>query len=521
MIEGAAVFLSLLCCASAAIALQRVAIASRSGPLLPLERENLLRLLRTRPVRRAGEAITALLGMQACCLFLLLTARPFMAFLLVSAVLTLLVVFNCAKERILREPLVLADAWLLKQIFKYPEMYFPFLPLKGIFVGLGVLALVLFGLTRLEPPLACLRTPGAAITLALLFCLPVALLLLLRRSRFPRFAALLLRLCPVGNDAAKDALENGPLTSAMLHPVLAGLWEREGKDFLAASDTRPKASHWPEAFEAMLQGIGTKPAGEREHVLIIQAESFADIRPLLPEKNRTCLAKALPNWESLARRGHILPTPDTAFGAYTMRTEFTVLTGLSKESLGPFSFNPYLLAGRQKLWSLARFFKKQGYTTLCLHPYYRDFFRRDKVMDNLGFDHFWGIEDLSDLPCFGPHTSDLALAAFLREKLDASDKPVFAFVITMEAHGPWKKGRLTMDEVAQTLGSCDNAALSDDVRMYLCHLLRMDAMLGLLEHGETDASAKAASKGTGLAQHPVSLWAYGDHDPALSITRSH
>lgn len=510
MPEAAAIFVCLACCALAAVLLQRAALWLRKQPMggKLLRGMHLGPVLQTRPERLAGEAVAACIGMQAACLFLLLTARPGMSFLLVAAVLVLLVVINHAKERILREPLVLADAWLLKQIFRYPEMYFPFLPMKGIALGLGGLALVLLGLTRLEPAMPALRTPLAALILAAAFLLPILGIWFMRKSRLCALSSLLLALCPVGNDAAKDAQRNGPLCSAMLHPVLAGLWEREGRDFLQNFAARPASAHWPPRFEAMLSDIAQEPAGHKPHVVIVQAESFSDIRPLLPEKSRECFKQSLPNWEGLLAKQQVLPTPDTAFGAYTMRTEFSVLTGLSAKELGPFSFNPYLLSGRQKLWSLARFFKEQGYTTLCLHPYHKDFFRRDRVMENLGFDRFWGLEDLADLPTFGPHTSDLALAKHLRGIIEASPQPVFAFVITMEAHGPWNEGRLTKEEVEASLGRCDNDAFAADTRMYLCHLLRMDKMLGILQ------SATSGQSGNTL------LWAYGDHDPALQLTRA-
>lgn len=255
--------------------------------------------------------------------------------------------------------------------------------------------------------------------------------------------------------------------------------------------------------------------------MLVQAESLCDIRQFFQEPQRTALANFLPNWDALRSKGRVLPTPTNAFGAYTMRTEFSMLTGLQADALGPFFFNPYLLAARQPLWSLARHFLQLGYRTLCVHPYAKDFFRRDKVMPNLGFERLVDIEELAHLPKFGPYTSDAALAEWVLEELARSEKPVFCFVITMEAHGPWLEGRLTEAEIAKTLQGIDRSLFSKEIQMYLCHLRHMDAMVGLLENelsapltrGKNHGPGKHTGNAAVVPHKSGTLWVYGDHAP--------
>ena len=123
-------------------------------------------------------------------------------------------------------------------------------------------------------------------------------------------------------------------------------------------------------------------------------------------------------------------------------------------------------------------------------------------MPNLGFDAFRSLPELGNLGKFGPYTSDAALGSEIQRLLAKSDVPVFCFTITVEAHGPWLKGRLTDEQVAETLGDLDYESFSPPVQMYLCHLRRMDAFLGMLGHMPVSRE--------------VLVWAYGDHPPSLN-----
>lgn len=447
----------------------------------------------------AGDAAAALVGIQIASLFLLLTGRPGMSTLLTLSLVTLLLVLSRAKENVLREPLVLADAWLLPQVWKYPEMYIPFLPMKAILAATAGVALCLAALLWAEGRVPFASHAALYGTLFLVFFAPVSILWLLRRSFLPDKAArFLLDRLPVSHDAAADAARNGALAAALMHPVLAGRMERDKPDFLRDHTRRPAASRWPDTFEAMLREVEEKALDECPHVILIQAESFCDIREYVAGEQKEALKDFLPNWDRLKAMGRTLPTPTDAYGAYTMRTEFSKLTGLEMRDVGAFAFNPYLLAARQPMWSLARFFRDKGYETVCIHPYHKGFFRRNKVMANLGFEHFWGIEELDDLERFGPYVSDLALGKRILQKLEESARPMFCFAITMEAHGPWLEGRL--GEAPPCVTGSAASIFTAEVFLYLQHLRNMDTVLSLFG-------------GAKEPEHKYSVWLYGDHLP--------
>lgn len=492
MTGEARIVFCLLACGLGAVIMQELAVwRSAVGYARPRE---------TSRGRLAGQAAAMLVGMQCACLFMLITARPYMATVLPLSLLALLLVVNRVKENVLREPLVIADAWLLPQVFLYPEMYIPFMPMKGIVAGGLVIVLVLAGLTYAEPAVPLLRgAPGAALCAAGA-AIPALGVWLLRTGSLPLLSEQIVRLLPVSHDAGHDAGRIGPLAAALVHPVAAGLLEADPPDFMQAL-TRPSAARFPDELEAVLHTIEGLPPTSRPHVLLIQAESFCDMREHGTDEQRDALKGFFPGWDALRLRGGTLPTPEGAYGAYTMRTEFSMLTGLSGESLGVFSFNPYLLAARKPVWSIARHLSGLGYTSLCLHPYYQGFFCRDKVMRNLGFDRFLGLEDLRGLPLFGPYVSDRALGERLLAELEHAEKPVFCFAITMEAHGPWRSGRLTEEEIEACLGCLDKKLFSQEQILYLCHAKHMDQLFAMLANDLTSPNK------------PVIL-AYGDHLPS-------
>lgn len=500
MPEGLALFSGLAASSLAYVLLQRAAL--RLSPLVGKGLSDAGR----RSV--AGAGVAAIAGAQIYAFFLLASARPLAALTLSCGFGALLLCLNLVKEKLLREPLTLVDVYLLPQVFRYPELYFPYLPVKALALGLGVGACALAVLCFLEPPAACMRKAGGAFSALALILSPAAASLLMNKGRLPRLNRLLLSLCSVSHDAARDARVNGPLAAALMHPLLAGKLRREGKDFLRNPDKRPLASHWPESIEQALFGAAAEAGPQLPHIVLLQAESFYDVRPLLPAPAREQLHGFLPNWEALEREGATLPTPPDAFGAYTMRTEFQVLTGLAAPALGPWAFNPYVFAAGRPMWSLARWFKGRGYGALCIHPYYRHFFSRHKVMPNLGFDAYDSLETLPPLARFGPHTSDLALGDELLKKLEDAPKPLFCFVITMEAHGPWLPGRLSADQIERTLEDLDRSVFDPRLQMYLCHLRRMDMLLGKIRRW---------SAGRKRDERKCLLLAYGDHAPALDF----
>lgn len=129
-------------------------------------------------------------------------------------------------------------------------------------------------------------------------------------------------------------------------------------------------------------------------------------------------------------------------------------------------------------------------------------------MPHLGFERFLSLDELGGLERFGPYVSDRALGEEALSLLRQSRLPVFCFVITMEAHGPWLPGRLDEGQIARTLPDLDLSLFDAPLRLYLCHLRHMDELIGMFRKENKESIASAATRQSIVC-------AYGDHAPSL------
>ena len=426
-------------------------------------------------ISRWGDLLALFCAAFVFSFFLLLFQRPWVAFLLSSALMLLLFVVNEAKKRALRgEPLLFSDVSLLRQVILYPHLYLPFLPTKAILLG-AALFVPLFFLVFFKS--------------ALFFSLPSLLLML------PLLCLAGMSLFPTGASFAYaffqkqglhldigDSARFGPLGAALLHSLAHFFWRKCTKKGIP----KEMPSFVPYPY------IGN--TAHLPNLIVIQEESFCDPRlfsPLIPRD-------ILINFDHMAHTGARSELLVNAYGAYTMRTEYEILSGISQEHLGIDAFHPYFRASCVPSWSYAAFLREKGYRTVCLHPYAKSFFYRDLALPNMGFSSFLALEDLRHLSCFGPYVSDPALAEEALRFMEKAEQPVFAFLITMENHGPWGEGRLEDESLLYT-EELSNKRLC----RYLTHLKNADAMLGFLSRSLT------------ACERPSLLVVYGDHLPNL------
>lgn len=398
---------------------------------------------------------------------LLLTGRSLFSGLLAAGGALLLFAVNRLKLSQFKEPLVFVDFGLFAQMLRHPRFYFPYIfPLPVVLT----VALAVFGMAalyRMQPPLeAGTRLPWVLFYAALL---PSILLLLRFFPVGERWVAALVEKRRPAFDPNTDFAAFGLTGSLLLHALAHA--HRPGRDGEGGAMPRGRRSPecvWPPAALA-------PASGEKPHVVLIQAESFFDLRRADPGIDPSVYA----NFDRLRGEGVSGEMRVSAHGAYTMRTEFSVLTGIPNGKLGTDAMNPYLSAARRRIWSLADHFRKQGYRCVCVHPYDLKFFRRDKVMPNLGFDELHGEALFSSAERIGPYVGDEVLAEYLLSLLEKSGEPLFIFAITIEAHGPWDGDRFkdmpTPPEpvAAPGWGGPGMAA-------YLTHLRDTDRMLGML-----------------------------------------
>jgi hypothetical protein len=419
-------------------------------------------------------------------LLLLATGRPLLSGFVLLSLGAGFALADQTKRKTLREPVVFTEMSELRHVFTHPHLYLPFagsaLVITGTVAAIAVVALLLL----LEPEW---WEPDPRLVLGM-FCLVGAGGWM--ASRWPLLyilAAAMRRLHPAGEPFA-DAARLGPFAMILVYGTIA-----------RAERSARRARH----LASPALGLVKKRSAAEVPVVVVQCESFFDARrlsPLVPED-------LLSGFDACCKAGATygrLEVP--AWGANTMRAEFAVLTGIPEDDLGYDRFNPYHAFARVPLRSLVWQLRREGYQTVCLHPFDKGFFRRDLILPALGFQTFLGLESLggSRRP---PYFSDPDLAQLVLRTLGAEGPRIFVFAITMGNHGPWFEAETLVDpDLSQALDPTRLPQGSELLR-YLHGLRRSDQMLQILMDG------LAGNGSDGI------LAFYGDHLPSLPHAFEH
>jgi hypothetical protein len=405
--------------------------------------------------------------------FLLLVRRPALAAALGFLVWLLFVSVSNAKRRSLREPMVFTDLPFVTNAFRHPRLYLPFLGTPRVALFTAALTVVGIGgwyLLRFWPPPA--RWPGHAPVAAAVW-LPAAALV---------WAG--------GRWAAPPTLD--PVADLQRWGLAASLW------LYRNAEHRRELSRPPSPFGP----AASAPPGVLPDIVVVQSESFFDARRVFSNVR----ADLLPHFDH-ARRDSVaegrLSVP--AWGANTVRTEFSFLSGLANEDLGIDRLNPYRALALLPVPTIASYLRGLGYRTICVHPHPAAFYTRDRVFPAFGFERFVDLSSFEGAERFGPYVSDTAVADAVARIVGESDRPAFVFAITMENHGPLHLETVAAGEPADyfRVPPADASPAAHDLTVYLRHLRNADRML---ERLKAWMAARA---------RPGVLCFYGDHVPIM------
>ena len=401
--------------------------------------------------------------------------RPYFASGLNIAGMLLIVLVSNAKFASLREPFLLSDFRFFKALLRHPRLYLPFFGVLPAIACAIVFVIFCVIAIRIEPSLLLQLGFASFATFCLISIGIGAALLWFGASK---------RL-PIALDPLADLQTLGLVGSFVRY------WQEE-----RANDPRDVIRKLQGAVHVQPK---TPAPQQLPHIVAVQCESFFDARHVF----KGVSADVLKNFDALtqsASRAGRLNVP--AWGANTVRTEFSFLSGLPPDALGIHQFNPYRKLARHGVPTIASELKKQGYRTICVHPFSKKFYDRDVVFPALGFDEFFDIAAFSDADKSGPYVGDLAVAQKVRSILGSAVGPLFIFVITMENHGPLHQERVADGDQERLYATAPPAGY-EEFTIYLRHLQHTDAMLGEL-HTALNATSRRGW-----------LCAYGDHVPIL------
>lgn len=450
-------------------------LAALSGLALTVGLERFLQTAASLRRPAAAWALHAGLYGLAYVVLVFVLGRPIFATALLCAFFLLLVVVSNAKFKALREAFVFQDYEYFTDAIRHPRLYIPFLGWGKFFLAAtGFITALSIGLWLEIVPAVRASWSAQWGALALLAVLSAGLLL------WGNSARLTVQVAP-----EKDLQSLG---------LLASFWRywQQGRQLPALSSP----------FADMV--VPTLPTVDslvdQPHLVSVQSESFFDARRLFDGIRREVLAE-FDRFEAEAAVGGYLRVP--AWGANTVRSEFSFLSGIENDALGVHRFNPYraVCAGWQ-VATLASWLKRQGYRTICIHPYPASFYQRNRVFPQFGFDEFIDIKAFGEVERSGPYIGDQAVADKVAGVLEQAKGPVFIHVITMENHGPLHLEKVVDGDVEE-LYRQPPPERCEDLTIYLRHLRNADAMLKRLR-GVLSAAGR-----------PASLCWYGDHVPIM------
>ena len=193
-----------------------------------------------------------------------------------------------------------------------------------------------------------------------------------------------------------------------------------------------------------------------ENIILIQLESFIDSSEI---EGIELIKDPIPFISSIKEKSVAsgkmgVPT----FGAGTVRTEFEILTGYNIDFLGVGEVPNNSILKMKAVESLGQILRREDYEATMIHNYIGNFYHRDMVYANYGFDRFVSKEYMSELKYNGGYPEDIWNLPII-DKLIQKDGKQFIFNVAVESHGPYKPvegqieyikpGSLTNDDRAE------------------------------------------------------------------------
>lgn len=433
-----------------------------------------------------------LLGLFLISLFfgamLCLCGRVPLAALLTALLFTILPTIDFLKTKILKEHFLPWDLLLAKNADSFTTFLSAIKIPTSLWLLWGGTAVYLLLLAILRPTFSLSWKKRISGTALLLACLYLCSMNSVVREGYRLFG-----LSPKApSSQTKNYAENGFLTAFVLN--FSSLTITPPTDYTQAYLEKEFAKYQPDEDS----GAGF----QSPDVIVILSESFWDPTTL---KNVTFSEDPLKNYRRIAKTNPSGNMISCTFGGGTVRPEFEILTGMNTSIL-PSGNVPYQQYLSDSIYSFARQFKNQGYDTIGIHTYQKEFYERDRAYPLMGFDAFLGEYDLHAEQHFnsGPFLTDETLVEEIMYQLEQPHETgVFIQAITMENHGLY----LNKFDPAEWNIDVTSDALSEEESNLLHNYCK----------GVSDSDAQLGRLYDYVMQREkptVVLW-YGDHLPTL------
>ncbi|RDU25229.1 LTA synthase family protein [Anaerosacchariphilus polymeriproducens] len=240
---------------------------------------------------------------------------------------------------------------------------------------------------------------------------------------------------------------------------------------------------------------------KKPNIIMVQLESFFDVNYLSEVK---CSKNPVSIFENLKKNytSGFLTVP--VVGAGTANTEFEVLTGMNLDYFGTGEY-PYKTVLRQKTCeSLSYNLKNIGYGTHAIHNNDANFYGRNTVFSNLGFDSFTSVEYMQNVEK-NPigWAKDKVLKNQILDALKSTKGQDFVYTIAVQSHGQYPSEKIDEKQKISIEGL--EGDKKNQYEYYINQVYEVDQFVGKL--------IKALEK----VDEDTVLVLYGDHLPNIGM----
>lgn len=249
--------------------------------------------------------------------------------------------------------------------------------------------------------------------------------------------------------------------------------------------------------------VEVEPNTTDPNVIFLQLESFFDITEV---EGIEMSADPIPFFRSLKETcsSGLLSVP--AIGAGTANTEFEIMTGMNLDFFGPGEYPYKTILEKQTCESIAYNLRENGYTAHAIHNNRANFYSRNEIFSQLGYDYFTSIEVMNASE-YTPNgwCKDKILTGEIMKSLQATANRDYIYTISVQGHGKYPKEQLIEEPTIQLLAGVDEERFYG-VEYYINEIYEMDLFL-------QDLVTQLSN-----FDEPTILVAYGDHLPGLGFT---
>jgi phosphoglycerol transferase MdoB-like AlkP superfamily enzyme len=247
----------------------------------------------------------------------------------------------------------------------------------------------------------------------------------------------------------------------------------------------------------------TDSGNAKPNIVMVQLESFFDPTTL---KGVTYSQDPVPNFRKLKESSSTGYMTVPSIGAGTANTEFEVLSGMSAWDFGPGEY-PYKSVLKDKtVETVAYDLKNLGYSTHAIHNHRGDFYGRNKVFANMGFDTFTSVEYMNKVTKTPRNfEQDKVLTGEILSTLKSTADRDYIYTISVQGHGSYPTTKV-YDNPVITASGINVKSDAYALEYYLQQVHDEDAFIGDLVQAIKN-----------FDEDTIVVF-YGDHLPPLELT---